>query len=426
MEFFVGVAIILFYVWILYDGNKEKQKTIDFYVNEYKKIDLYVEAAKVTADEILKKAQTDAENVKKEISERYEICRKKQTECELLKVELDKKREEVEYIEKALNAKVKDIPLLVELFADIEAEKGGLIEQALIMKKNPSIKGSIQVANIKREKQKIIRELKALKYKIYFYEQIAPWLTDLEEESLDTQTKDVEVFNKEHTDEEDASGYWLTHDEYMTLPAIERYQKALDRYWNRHKSKWEIGADYERYTGYLFEANGFKVEYKGIIDGVEDRGRDLICCKNFTTVVVQCKYWSPKKQIHENHINQLFGTTLKYYLEVNPYATFEQFFKALSDKRIIPLIVTSTKLSDVAKKYAKALHVEVREEVKLEKYPMIKCNISRATKEKIYHLPFDQQYDKVKIDDAGEFYAMTVKEAEDKGFRRAKKWMGYN
>ena len=55
---------------------------------------------------------------------------------------------------------------------------------------------------------------------------------------------------------------------------------------------------------------------------------------------------------------------------------------------------------------------------------MIKCNINTNTEERIYHLPFDQQYDKIKIDKPGEFYAMTVKEAEEKGFRRAKRWLG--
>ena len=52
-------------------------------------------------------------------------------------------------------------------------------------------------------------------------------------------------------------------------------------------------------------------------------------------------------------------------------------------------------------------------------YPCIKCNIS-ADGTKIYHLPFDQQYDNVKIEThKGEFYCATVKEAEDAGFRRA-------
>lgn len=59
----------------------------------------------------------------------------------------------------------------------------------------------------------------------------------------------------------------------------------------------------------------------------------------------------------------------------------------------------------------------------IEDYPLIKCNISQGTGEKIYHLPFDQQYDKVIIDThRGEMYAFTVKEAEKNGFRRAFRW----
>ena len=51
------------------------------------------------------------------------------------------------------------------------------------------------------------------------------------------------------------------------------------------------------------------------------------------------------------------------------------------------------------------------------------CNIGKQG-EKIYHLPFDQQYDKILIDKQGEFFAHTVKEAEEKGFRRAFRWSG--
>lgn len=38
----------------------------------------------------------------------------------------------------------------------------------------------------------------------------------------------------------------------------------------------------------------------------------------------------------------------------------------------------------------------------------------------------DQQYDNVKIDKLEECYTFTVKEAVDKGFRRAWKWKGIN
>lgn len=56
---------------------------------------------------------------------------------------------------------------------------------------------------------------------------------------------------------------------------------------------------------------------------------------------------------------------------------------------------------------------------------MLKCNINRTTGEKIYHLPFDINYDKTVIDPAhGEFYAATVPQAKSAGFRRPHKWTG--
>lgn len=75
----------------------------------------------------------------------------------------------------------------------------------------------------------------------------------------------------------------------------------------------------------------------------------------------------------------------------------------------------------MAREAAKWLKIDVMENYPLnKKYPMIKCNINQSSKEKIYHLPFDQQYDKTKIiPEQGEFYASTVEEAEINGFRRA-------
>jgi len=96
-------------------------------------------------------------------------------------------------------------------------------------------------------------------------------------------------------------------------------------------------------------------------------------------------------------------------------------FTQLSE--IKPVFVTSTNLSDRANEFAKLLKVEVRENVALGKYPMIKCNISKRNGEKVYHLPFDQQYDRTIIEPQdGEFYAWTVEEAENSDFRRAFRW----
>ena len=124
-------------------------------------------------------------------------------------------------------------------------------------------------------------------------------------------------------------------------------------------------------------------------------------------VIVQCKNWSKHKVIHENHICQLFGTVIQYNIENN--------------QKAIPVFITTTVLSETAMKFAEYLGIKVLQEKKFEDFPRIKCNIN--SKEKIYHLPFDQQYDKTIIDSKnGEFFAWTVQEAVDNGFRRAKKY----
>src|SRR5690606_21911268 len=129
----------------------------------------------------------------------------------------------------------------------------------------------------------------------------------------------------------------------------------------------------------------------------------------------QCKYWSQNKMIHEKHITQLFGSTMEYAIGVSDHV------------KITPVFITNIKLSDTAKKFAAKLGVIVKENIVLKEFPRIKCNVNTdefGYKSLIYHLPFDQQYDKTKINKKGEFYAFSVKEAVDAGFRRAFKYYG--
>lgn len=170
---------------------------------------------------------------------------------------------------------------------------------------------------------------------------------------------------------------------------------------------------YERYVGYLYEMRGYQVSYHGIEMGKADLGRDVIAQKGKELIIIQCKYWSQFKTIYEKHIFQFFGTVFQYK-------------DANKDKRVKGIFYSTTKLSDFARRFAKELNIELKENFKMDKnYPCIKCNISRVDGTKIYHLPFDQQYDNVKVErEKGEFYATTVLEAEKKGFRRAWKWKG--
>ena len=102
---------------------------------------------------------------------------------------------------------------------------------------------------------------------------------------------------------------------------------------------------------------------------------------------------------------QLYGTKVEYEI------THPDLFN-----KVKAAFVTNIELSETAKKFAKHLDIIVKK-VDMGVYPVIKCNINNGNK--IYHLPFDQQYDRTEIKLKGEFWAYTVKEAVDKGFRRA-------
>jgi hypothetical protein len=118
--------------------------------------------------------------------------------------------------------------------------------------------------------------------------------------------------------------------------------------------------------------------------------------------------------VRENVVAQVFGAARFYALR-------NRFELA----QVSPVVVTSFELSTEAKIFAETLDVKLSENEPFGKYPCIKCNIGIQSGEKIYHLPFDQQYDTAVIGNVpGEFYAMTVQEAEEAGFRRAFKWQG--
>ena len=168
---------------------------------------------------------------------------------------------------------------------------------------------------------------------------------------------------------------------------------------------------------YQKTSNKYSVRYFGNEKRLEDLGRDLIVESHNVIKIVQCKYWSRSKEIHEKHIFQLYGTAVSYKLDND-----------CEGKEVVPVFVTNIRLSDTAKRIASYLGVEYVEDYPMHDYPRIKCNVGRDSygfKTKIYHLPFDQQYDNVIIEpQKGECFAFTVEEAENKGFRRAYTWHG--
>lgn len=293
-----------------------------------------------------------------------------------------------------------------EFISDIKLYVYDIASKYFDTKSHPAHKKAQDVRELKQKTKEYIKEYKLMRYE---YDMLFSLFPELENYLEYYSTKKAETI-EEIKENYDYVQSWISKDEYSSLDENTRNQLALDRYIeSRKKSKWAIGRDYEMFIGHEYEKKGYKVTYTGITDRLEDKGRDLIAQKDNEILIIQCKNWSKYKEIHENHICQLFGTTVQYNIENN------LLFKAT------PVFITSATLSETALKFAEYLGVQVIQNKKLEEFPRIKCNINN--KEKIYHLPFDQQYDRTIIgDQKGEFFAWTVQEAVDKGFRRAKKY----
>lgn len=311
-------------------------------------------------------------------------------------------------LEDLIKEKEQKYPWMAQQFADLFYMFDLEVSAGLKYKKYPAYKAAEQVSLIAKEKREIQKALKMVEYQINFYENTFPWL----EEFKEIDPKEAWAYAKGAEKEE--SEYeilrdWLSPEEYKNLPTHQKYQLALDRYKKRQKTKWEIGIDFERYIGYILESKGYKVKYQGALLGLEDMGRDLIATNDKKTLVIQCKRWSKEKEIHEKHIFQLYGSVVLLSCQ-KPSNIYEGVF------------VTTTTLSDVAKQCANYLGIQYFEMYAIKDYPMIKCNIGKDG-EKIYHLPFDQQYDRVDISSKKEaLYVDTVEEAEKLGFRHAFKW----
>lgn len=298
------------------------------------------------------------------------------------------------------------------LYADMKTYIYTESEKHLRYKSHPAIKTADEVKKLKCETQNYITQYKEMLYKYEFLLKTFPELQKYVDDEEALQSLDKVKSYAELTENTDHARDYLSEEEWKKLSIDERNQLALDRYKKRPKSNWKIGIEYEMYVDFLLRTKyHFSTIPFGSLKGLDDLGRDIIATRidvsgAISTYIIQCKYWASTKVIHENVVCQIFGTAMEYQLKRN-----------LFKEKVIPVIATTTTLSDMAQKFANKLGVLVWKIPKGE-YPMIKCNIGTSG-EKIYHLPFDQQYYRTEIKKTGEFYAWSVKEATSRGFRRA-------
>lgn len=284
-------------------------------------------------------------------------------------------------------------------------------------KKHPAKNAADIIKAMKEETHNFVRLYNEMLYKYEFLINVFPELLqyiDNDESLLSLcEAKDFDDFEEKR----DRVSDFVSKEEWSKLDTDTRNQLALDRYKKKNKSNWVIGIEYEMYVEYVLRENGYKTIPHGSLKGLKDLGRDIIAHKtdelgNNNIYIIQCKNYSSikGKEIHENVVCQTFGTAMEYQINHK----LELF------TRVVPVVYSTVPLSETASVFAEKLGV-VFVLCKKGDFPMIKCNIGNNG-EKIYHLPFDQQYYRTEIKSSGEFYAWTVEEAVNAGFRRAFKY----
>jgi|GEM_PF-372022 len=398
------------------NGKKYSEDDVTEYINEIRSL-----KAKCARLEQKNKSFRENEDIKDRVNTYINEIHSLKSKCAYLEQKIksfneykDKRwtllKESITDYQKQFSSNLTAIPYMSRIIADIMTVDIDRLAWSLSWGNNQERKKKVASLNaLKKEKSDEIARLKGAEYQLAYLLELYPVLQDV----IETDFNDLEVQYEQIVDF-DPVRHFLDQVEWEKLSETERNQLALDRYVeSRKKSKWQVGRDFELYCGYCYEKKGYEVEYFGSYNRLEDLGRDLIIKRDSNTWIVQCKYWSKSKKIHENHVMQLFGSVMEYNIKNKQNAT--------------GILITNTVLSETAKEFANALKIMFIEDMPLCEFPRIKCNIGvgeSGEKTKIYHLPFDQQYDVTKIEKDGEFMALTVAEAEEAGFRRAYRWHG--
>ncbi len=443
---FIGIFVFIFtygYIYGVWLDYKEKKKKLKEYPNlktetlllqkENKSLKEDIELLKSKSKRELEKTKNNFDQkitklkediqiiteINKSYISRYNLSAEKSKE---LNRKLDKIYAKNKKLEK-LNKELKELNIgkISSIYSDFKLLEYDLSIENLETKKRPAFTEALRIKDLKQKTKTYIEQYRQMFYKYEYLLNIFPELSyyvdDFQSLKELENTKNINNFKENY----DNTKNYINKKEYENLSIDERNQLALDRYIKSHKTNWQIGRDYELFCGIEYEKEGWNVQYFGMEKKFEDLGRDLIAERGNQIHIIQCKYWAKEKTIHEKHILQLYGTTIiKQKEEEN------KGMLGLFRKEITPVFITNIKLSETAQNFADILKVKVIQK-KLEEFPRIKCNIGKdefGIKTKIYHLPFDQQYDRTRIKKGEGFFAYTVKEAVNQGFRRAYKYYG--
>lgn len=316
------------------------------------------------------------------------------------------------------NLNVRQVELIKQLESEVESKEKAICKQSvddyskIINAKNPFD----YVAHLRAHALEHIKEYEGKKVdelaELFKYQYKFEYLLSIYPELIKFKDDDTYIKYKEEEDKRCNVKNWLSDGEYNKLSEVEREQLAVDRYIKQENyqwSDWEKGRNYEIYCAYILYNEGYDIIQEGLNKKLEDKGRDIIAIhrESGKVLIVQCKNW--KSEVRENIIFQLFGSYAQWLFENG---------RKLYDPDVEPWIYVTGSVSPVAQDCSKMLKIQIRH-LPMGPFPPIKCNVNKNTRDKIYHLPFDRQYDLVKINAKGKGYKFDIAEAIKEGFRRA-------
>lgn len=197
-------------------------------------IALLIFSAFMAAEDTAKRQQAEIRRIENEATHLMEEVTGQRN---ILEQEKEKLEKECQIWKATLREKSRGFPTLMAAISDYEEVSDNRIVRFLQEKKHPALKAAETVSDQNRRRREAERTAKVTRSIIEYYEMMAPFLIDLKE---DIYEEDKEGFSHEYSEEEreDPVILYVSKEEYRKLSQTERNQLALDRYWQRPKSKY--------------------------------------------------------------------------------------------------------------------------------------------------------------------------------------------
>ncbi len=193
-----------------------------------------IEQQKRSLEQQKRDLEQRAQTVQKNVDAHFEVSRKN---FELyFRIEQTKINQILDDRDKAFNEFFsKGRQWLAGFIADCRIAYNDKLEDFLRNKERPAPKTADAVRDLKREKRKLVYEVKMLEYQLLSYEEYFPFLEDYKDAILDERMKlGAGQDNLEELSDADPVQLYLEPSEYKQLNNIQKNQLALDRSLSLH------------------------------------------------------------------------------------------------------------------------------------------------------------------------------------------------